>query len=147
MLRAVGVTARPVGFQPRPSPPPPRPVVEIVPDVTGRLRIPCRTREERRSGHWWTPAERQAIEVEIAAGRVQRIPRGRSAYKDGRKIFSPGTTYDFLIAMKRLREAAWEHEFLSCRSAAWRQVAAEQARGSLIVIVCAGGEVLPKGHT
>jgi hypothetical protein len=52
LLRSVGVTSRPVGWPKRPkSEPPrpqPRPAVEIAPDVTGRLRIPLRTPEQRR---------------------------------------------------------------------------------------------------
>jgi hypothetical protein len=76
LLVTVGVASRPEGFQrrqpPEPAPAPlPRPAVEIAPDVTGRLRIPMRTPEERRLSAWTVP-ELRAIEVELRAGRVQR---------------------------------------------------------------------------
>jgi hypothetical protein len=108
LLTATGVQSRPVGFQPRqlqPEPPQPRSAVAIVSDITGRLRIPWRTAAERRLRRW-TAAELQAIAVELRVGRVQRVRRGRSAYSEGRRIFHPGPSYAFVMAMKRLKAAA-----------------------------------------
>jgi hypothetical protein len=73
LLVAVGCASRPVGWpkrlQPEPAGPEPRPAVEIVPDVGGKLRIPMRTAEERRR-HAWTAPDLQAIAVELRAGRA-----------------------------------------------------------------------------
>jgi transposase-like protein len=93
MLAAVGVT-------------PPQPAVEITPDVTGRLRIPWRTREERRMRRW-TPAERQAIAVELAAGRVQRVRRGRSGLPERPSIAQRrDAEISFWRVLQRVKAAA-----------------------------------------
>jgi transposase-like protein len=109
MLAAVGVTSRPQGWPPRPKSepaPPPQPAVEITPDVTGRLRIPWRTREERRMRRW-TPAERQAIAVELAAGRVQRVRRGRSGLPERPSIAQRrDAEISFWRVLQRVKAAA-----------------------------------------
>jgi hypothetical protein len=113
LLAAVGVQSRPVGWphwkrppQPEPEAPQARPAVEVAPDVTGRLRIPWRSREERRVRDW-TAAERRAIAVEVAAGRVMVAPRGRSGLPErpSRQDWTAAGVA-FHRAMRRLREAA-----------------------------------------
>jgi hypothetical protein len=113
MLKAVGVVSRPVGWphwkrppQPAPEAPRTRPAVEIAPDVTGRLRIPLRTAEERRLRSW-TSAERRAIEVEIAAGRVQRVRRGRSGLPERPSIAErQAANIAFWRALQEIKAAA-----------------------------------------
>jgi transposase len=102
LLRAAGATSRPVGNPNfRSQAPPPRPAVEIAPDARGRLRIPWRTPEERRLRRW-TAAELQAIDVELRAGRVQRV-RHRGS---GNPRWHPGASFEFIVALKRLKAAA-----------------------------------------
>jgi hypothetical protein len=110
LLRSVGVTSRAVGWPKRPkSDPPrpqPRPAVEIVPDVTGRLRIPLRTPEERRC-RAWLPAELAAIAYEIRAGRFTIAPRGRSGLPE--KISASvweAARFSFWLALQRVKAAA-----------------------------------------
>jgi hypothetical protein len=110
LLVAVGVTSRPEGFQRQPQPepapaPPPRPAVEISPDVSGRLRIPMRTPEERRLRRWTAP-ELQAIGIEIALGQVIRAPRGRSGLPERQRPRDwQAAGIAFIMAMRRLRAA------------------------------------------
>jgi transposase-like protein len=105
LLVAVGVTSRPEGFQRQPQPepapaPPPRPAVEISPDVSGRLRIPMRTPEERRL------RELQAIGIEIALGQVIRAPRGRNGLPERQRPRDwQAAGIAFIMAMRRLRAA------------------------------------------
>jgi hypothetical protein len=92
LLVAVGVTSRPEGFQPcqpqlEPAPPP-RPAVEIAPDVTGRLRIPCRTAAERSPSSSWPGASRSPAVASLgcpiaSAGRTGRRPALRSSWRCG----------------------------------------------------------------
>jgi hypothetical protein len=112
MLAATGVTSRPMGWpqRPRSAPaaglPQPCPAVEIAPDVTGRLRIPLRTPEERRC-RAWTAAELQAIGYELRAGRFVVIGRGRSGLHER---ISPAVwdaaRFAFWLALQKVRRAA-----------------------------------------
>jgi len=77
MLTAVGVTSRPVGFQPQPEPQPRPVVVDIVRQPGRPLMIPCRTPGERLLRRW-TPPEIEAITHELVAGRFQRVRKGHS---------------------------------------------------------------------
>jgi hypothetical protein len=109
MLKSVGVQSRPIGWpqrpKPEPVPPQPRSAVQIAPDVTGRLRIPWRTMEERRV-RAWTPAERQAIAVDLAAGRVAVVRRGHSGLPERRTLAqATATAVAFRWAMERLKAA------------------------------------------
>jgi hypothetical protein len=110
LLVSVGVTSRPEGFQRRQPPleptpaPPPRFAVEVVPEVTGRLRIPMRTAEERRVRRWTGP-ELAAIAVEIASGRVTQAPCGRSGLPETNVAAWRGASFAFVVAMKRLHAA------------------------------------------
>jgi hypothetical protein len=111
LLTAVGCASRPVGWpqrppQPAPPQPRPRPAVEIAPDFTGRLRIPCRTREERRL-RAWTAAERQAIAVELAADRVTVARRGQSGLPERRSIYyHDAARFAFWMALQKVKRAA-----------------------------------------
>jgi hypothetical protein len=110
LLVAVGVTSRPEGFQRQPQPqpapaPPPRPTVEIVPDVSGRLRIPMRTPRERRLRRWTAP-ELAALAVEIASGRVMHAPRGRLGLPERQTRQNwQAAGIALVMAMRRLRAA------------------------------------------
>jgi hypothetical protein len=64
-----------------------------------------RTPEERRLRRWTEP-ERQAIAVEIACGRVVVVPRGRSGRTEDEPNLWPGPSFAFIMAMRRLKEAA-----------------------------------------
>jgi transposase len=92
LLRSVGVDIRPRNYPGRvrpkllqpPEPPtlpevpePEQPAVVIPITAVTRLCVPCRTAAERWS-RCWTVAERQAVEIELAAGRVQHVRHGRS---------------------------------------------------------------------
>jgi hypothetical protein len=112
MLAATGVTSRAVGWPKRPRSAPPaeqpraRPAVAITSDITGRLRIPTRTTAERRL-RAWTAAERRAIEVELAAGRVQRVRRGRSGLPERPSIAQRrDAEIGFYRALQRVKAAA-----------------------------------------
>jgi transposase-like protein len=113
MLRAVGVESRPVGRPRRPQPAPRPAVLDCaVTDFQARLcqrpplRIPLRTREERRV-HTWTAAELGAIEYELAAGRFTVAPRGRSGLPERVALGTvESARIAFYIALQRVRAAA-----------------------------------------
>jgi hypothetical protein len=69
------------------------------------LVIPLRTPAERRVKAW-TAAELGAIEYEIAAGRFKVIARGVSGRREDDKPWWAGPTFEFCIAMQRVRAAA-----------------------------------------
>jgi hypothetical protein len=112
LLVAVGRASRPVGWPQRPRPalpaeqPQPSPAAAIRYDFTGRLRIPCRSAAERRV-RVWTSAELQAIEVELAAGRMQRVRRGRSGLPERPSIWQrQAAEISFYRALQRVKQAA-----------------------------------------
>jgi hypothetical protein len=112
LFRSLGFPVRPRGRVPRPARTAyerrhatARPAVQVAPDARGRLRIPCRSREER-SVRAWTSAELRAIEVEIAARRVQWVRRGRSGLPEPTRATWQAAGIAFVMAMRRLRAAA-----------------------------------------
>jgi hypothetical protein len=71
----------------------------------GRLRIPWHTREERRLRAWTAP-ERQAIAVELVAGRVQRARRGATGLPERRTLAqAQAVGIAFRRALERLKAA------------------------------------------
>jgi hypothetical protein len=83
-----------------------RPGVAVALDVTGRLRIPCRTAAERKARAWTAP-EVAAIAQELRVGRITVISRGRSGLPE-RTSFADreSASVAFYVALQRVRAAA-----------------------------------------